>query len=240
MDPGNKSGNLNLSGLEKDILLFTQSLTSFKELAARYNFRIEPFSEASLQRFTTFPEVIRAHIIGNFNNYLDFLIESSKEDLSGLRDDRFLVGRFLKKMNLIHDDRLLDQITEGDIIEVYSKEIIQIFRNLNFMDVCSYTLLDLLTHQPYDLYDRSLQVVDKLKTIAMELETRPFNLQPMNLSNLIPVHALQEKFSEHRLSAMVTFKTAYPLYSWPQNYFGVLVIQEGKLIKDPPKDFNFI
>ena len=212
--------------LSSSAQIFLNSLESFQGMVSKYGFQVRTHSEKSLQRFLGLEKHTQAEIIKGFTSYLSFLTKFQMDGLD-LREDSLLLKTFLQQMGFIYDKGLSDQISPGDVIEVYTADQIQIFRNLVFMDLCNYTLLDLLTHDPYELYERSDLIKKELNQAVTTLSGRPMNTEPLDMSH-IPKHILREKFSDQRLSSMVEFKCLSPLYTWPpKELAGFVAIQRG-------------
>lgn len=57
-------------------------------------------------------------------------------------------------------------LTEDHLIELYNQDMIQIYRSVNFLDLSSYSILDLMTNEWYVLWDRPKVVTDRLLKIA--------------------------------------------------------------------------
>lgn len=218
---------------------FLSSLESFQDLVAQYNFRLKTHSAKSLETFQSLPEALQTEIITGFTSYLGFLTKCHHDGID-LRNDKLLLATFLQMFGFIFDKRITDNVSFGDVVEVYSAGQKQIFRNLVFMDLCNYTLLDLLAHEPSALYERSDKIKKFMTDSVITLMCRPYNTDPIDLSH-IPVHVIRELFSENPLSSMVEFRVAYPLYSWPpKDLAGFVVIQRGRNIEDAPADLSFL
>ena len=103
-----------------------------------------------------------------------------------------------------------DTIEGEDIIEVYDTSFIQVFRNVKFMEVCSYTVIDILMYEWPDLYDRSQKVTEGLlHSIEKTLDPEFSGVMP--LDSIAP-HLMREKFSYTRQNHFVTFRAICPVY----------------------------
>ena len=217
---------------------FVQSLEQFRKLVLSSDFKIRSYSEASLERFLNASPEKQKKAKESFNQFMSFFSQAEAEGID-LKDDAQLLRKVSKSMGLIFSDEVYSQVKSTDIIEIYNTDFNQIYRNLAFMNVCNYTLLDLLTHEPFELYERSLQINGYIANAAQTLLQRDYDLSPCSLTH-IPQHLLREKFSEDRLTSLVTLKMAYPVYKWPRKLHGWLVIQHGEPVGELLQDVAFI
>jgi hypothetical protein len=225
--------------LAPEVRAFLNSLGEFQTLVSKYNFRVKTHSERSLQTFLGLPNEAQTEIIKGFTGFLEFLTSCHLDGMD-LRSDALLLKTFLDRFGFIYDDGISDNICRGDVVEVYSVGQKQVFRNLAFMDLCNYTLLDLLSHDPYHLYERSEKIKHYLADVVNILVTRPYNLAFVSMDH-IPKHVLREKFSDQRLSSIVEFKMTYPLYTWPpKDLAGFISIQRGQNIENSNQELSFL
>ena len=75
-------------------------------------------------------------------------------------DDKKFLRLFLKRQDLrVAEESSFDLIREEHVVEIYNKEIIQVFRNKRFLEICSYSLSKIMTTPSYELYYRDPSVV---------------------------------------------------------------------------------
>lgn len=226
------------SQLTPEVQILLKTLSDFEGLLSQFQFKFQTHSEASLQRFASLPKETQGQITSGLQSYLQFLTFCSQSGFN-LRFDRDLIRTFLKQMNFIYDESLIEQINDGSVIEIYNPENSQIFRNLRMLDICSYSLLDLLTYDPFELYDRSENVIGQLVDLSAKLAARPYDLSPVDL-HYVPKHLVREIFSPRKVAVEVQFRIAYPLYKWPQEYAGVLLIEDALPVSADSSSVGFI
>lgn len=134
-------------------------------------------------------------------------------------------------LGYVVDENLYKSITHEDIVEVYNQDLVQLYRSLSFFKLCSYDLVELLTHEFHELYERSIMVNSSIYELATQIKTRPYCLEPVSLRS-IPQHFMREKFSPKRTSFLIEFKDAYPLYTPAKEFFGYVVVQGARKV-DP-------
>lgn len=74
--------------------------------------------------------------------------------------------RALSHYGVKMDPEFWKVLTEDHLIELYNKDMIQIYRSVNFLELSSYSILDLMTNEWYVLWDRPKVVTDRLLKIA--------------------------------------------------------------------------
>lgn len=76
-------------------------------------------------------------------------------DGKSLKDSATMTWYALRKLNLVFSSDLFQYIHDKNVIEIYDRDNVQIFRNFHFFDVSSYTLEDLLCRPWTDLFHRA-------------------------------------------------------------------------------------
>lgn len=218
-------------------------LQTFCRFAQDKNINIRVYGENSLSKFLSRPLEEQAAILDGFKKYANLIDSAFLAQGAAAPNQKYSEAELLKfclgKLKLRIKSDVYDSITNDQIIELYTKEMKQVYRNLSFFKLCSYTLLDLLSYQPYELYERSLQVNHLLMEAQNELSTRAYCLEPLSLQH-IPKHLTREKFSDQRLSFLIEFKEVYPVYTENNEYAGLLAIQEARPIENPDSGTIFI
>lgn len=135
----------------------------------------------------------------------------------------------LQQMGMHCPDDFLSTFEHDDLIEGYDLNNIQIFRNLKYMQVCGYSLEDVLTHSWPELYERSSRITDELlgnirgvfesgQTTALKIST----------------HYMKERISKNRQVSEVTFRYMAPIFSRPGVPVGVLVSSRARIVDEAP------
>lgn len=228
----------SVSTLHPKTKSFLESLESFSELVVAFEYKVKPYSEESLKHFLGLELAKQEQIISNFDEYHNFFRAAFEQNIN-LRDDCRLLKTFTDRLGLIFGDDVFSTIRDGDVIEVYTSSLIQIYRNLAFMNLSTYTLLDLLSYEFYELFNRSETVNKYIFEAANTLSNRDYALTAYDMSH-VPHHLVQERFSQEKLSIFVKFNRIYPLYTWPQKFYGYLIIQRAKEAPMPLTELSFI
>lgn len=215
----NKDDNLNEGELFKNLV---------KELSVLINgqnYNIRPYSEETLKKLEVLSrdavQAANRKIISNIQ-----LIENSVVSLSEAKN-RSMIKNILNIMKLSATSDFLNNITEEDIVEIYSPDGIQIFRNLKFYETTSYSLADLLLYEWYELYSRPTKIYEKLAEYVVYCVTKARPNEIIDL-NHIPAHIIKEIKSNPINLLEVKFGKMAPIYSFGGNIAGLIVTCKAK------------
>ena len=77
-------------------------------------------------------------------------------------NDKELLRKHLKRLDWdVPDESIYDLIEENDTIEIYTQDAVQVFRNKRFLEVCSYSLNQVMTTPSFELYYRDPEIVQR-------------------------------------------------------------------------------
>lgn len=93
------------------------------------------------------------HVFRNLDFYRTLCSEHINEGYK-IQDSKSFTWRALNKLNLVPPSDMFDKLLDEDIVEIYSSESIQLFRNFRFFEVCSYSLEELCCIEWWHLFDR--------------------------------------------------------------------------------------
>lgn len=169
---------------------------------------IRPYSNPTLSYFNVLNAEEQAEVLHGLEGYYQICLDVKKASRS-LRDTRYFTECALKHLGYSVDPKMLDEIKDHHLIEIYSYSQTQMFRSLLFFDVCSYTLEDLYCRKWYSLYERTPEdhkLVEDLVVKYMSSEPK----LPIEVAN--PQHVIKEKDSLERLSIINKMLWLVPLY----------------------------
>jgi hypothetical protein len=96
----------------------------------------------------------------------------------------------LNKFGMRVEDDFWANLRKGDAIEVYGTDMIQKYRSLNFYNFTSYSLLDLVIHEWYVLWERPLSIMNAMMEMADDIIKGRRGSGKMNLKR----HLIREIF----------------------------------------------
>ncbi|MBX2986970.1 MAG: hypothetical protein KF802_03645 [Bdellovibrionaceae bacterium] len=189
------------------------------------------WSQRGYDKFKSLAVSRQQELLKALAGYYELVSGALSSDPEALNSESRLLRQVIRNMNLIISESVYSLIEKDDIIEIYSKDLVQVYRGMGFMSICNYTLLELLTHEFHELYERSQQINGMMfEAVGRVAEVDMHEGLPV--SN-IPKHLMRELFSEDRGVFQVEFRYMFPLFVWPQKYFGFLVIQKAKVYQEP-------
>lgn len=146
------------------------------------------------------------------NHHLEFYCQLCEDHMSegkSLQDCTTFVWRALKSLDLTPRSDLFNHFDNSSVIEIYSNENVQLFRNLNFFQYCSYTLEELHAKEWFWLFERDTMITAKLFAYAQKIFLGEIN---SNFVPEIPPHVVQELKSQEKLKMECNIKIAGPLF----------------------------
>jgi hypothetical protein len=166
-------------------------------------------------------------IVEQLSFYQDLCSEQIAEGFS-LKDSPTFIWRALRSLGLTPPSDLFSTITQEDIIEIYSSENRQLFRNFNFFEYCSYSFEELHSLEWWHLFQRDGEVLRKLyEPVDLLMSGK---VRESIVPNVEP-HVISEISSEDRLSMQYDIRLVSPLFKnrQPAAY---LVVERAQLIKN--------
>lgn len=208
-----------------------------RELAAKLKRRaphLEFYSDSDQNKRTfevyrSYPEAQKKRIyedVSSYNSILDSMADSDPQV-----SNKSALWVALKLFGIPSSlDELFKYIEESDVIEVYRYDGIQVFRNLNFHDVCSYELPELFIYTWDQLFYRPAHITQKIAESAESLFLGKHR-GIVDLDTLIGSHALCETFSPKRYKLSMYFKYLYPLRNKQNNVDYIVAVSKVKVEK---------
>lgn len=115
--------------------------------------------------FKAKPSEIQVMISDYLKTYCNLLDKLSTAG-TRLMDNRQTTWACLSLMNLRCKPDAFDKVAEDDVIEFYSADHRQIYRNIRFFSLCSYSIFDILVYDWATLYSRDNSITEGLLTHA--------------------------------------------------------------------------
>lgn len=177
-------------------------VNEFRELAdavvtlcARYEVQVRSYANPELPLFSALSPAAQEKALRGLRTYLASLkmVEDHDEDL---RDDQRSLWYALSTLGLLPPSQLFSLFKSGEVIEIYDMEGFQIWRNFNFLKICSYTLEEMYSIEWHRRYRRSSEKSQEcLEKIGLLMSQK----SPEIYNALIGEHILEETESRERL-----------------------------------------
>lgn len=153
------------------------------------------------------PDDIRERIAGmkDFDALLaDHLVGAGEH----AHDHKTMMWKFFAKMGFTPTSDIFDRIQDHDVIEIYNMDGDQIYRNLNYFDVVSLSVEDLVGMNWQREFKRNRKVTLHLIGLLFRFATGAF-YKTYDCAK-VPVHSVQELIAKRYLIEL-TFKYISPL-----------------------------
>ncbi|MEZ4815969.1 MAG: hypothetical protein R3A80_12330 [Bdellovibrionota bacterium] len=173
--------------------------------------RIRVFSHLDTKsQFLSLPLEFQQKAVLAFQFYVETISAMIKAGEAPTNSKRFL-WRALQSLALIPLDNVFSQISDDDIIEVYSSEGIQIFRSFSFLETISYTIEDLIVFPWHDLFTRDEKITELLIDQAVRLFNR--EIEETRLNEINYNHKIFESKSLEKRILLSRFGIVSPIKS---------------------------
>ena len=213
---------------------FYKYAKSLSDLARSVGIDLQPVSSPSLPYFSSLPSENKRGVIRAITQYLE-ICEATIASGHSLLDSRRITWNALKALGLTPCSDFLDKIGDGDIIEIYDTQNLQIFRNFEFFQLCSYTIEEIYCRPWTTLFKRidetiTTQIVSTVERIVTENKRQTYTLN-------IPEHIVEEADSPFRLRMNVKLKYLSPLYA-NGSINALIAVEEANLLGAPLDDLQ--
>lgn len=179
----------------------------FSDHAAKAGIAITPHRPETWIQFRELDFMKQLKSYEEFSSFYQNCIGGIAEGLE-LRQGIQLLKRMLSQSGLHACQDVWRKLDDRDVIEVYTRDFTQLFRNMRFLEVCSYPLAELYINEWVSLYRRPQMITDQLvSSILTMMDATP----PATVSTSVPDHILEEVFSLDRRKFFIQQKVFSPL-----------------------------
>ncbi|MNJ94622.1 hypothetical protein D3C87_123240 [compost metagenome] len=191
-----------------------QNIDDFKALAEKLCRMLEsegvlckPYREG-LPYFTKLTEYQQKEAIRNLGFYVDLCREQMLDGYK-LSDNLSFTWRAFRKLNLIPRSDLFQMVSDEDVLEIYSSDSRQLYRNLRFYEHCSYSLEELYSLEWWSLFHRDEHITASLmESAAMVLNGECEG----HVYPTVGTHVVRELCSEEKLANIYEPRLLSPLF----------------------------
>lgn len=184
---------MQIDNTAKEPYRLNASLHELKKLLLQNGVNPSDAAPISISLFSDLDNSQQQLILKNISTYLQVLSADilPENDRSTLNVEINRLKKALRAFGLkAYDDNVFNLITEDDIIEIYSADGRQLYRNILFCKMCSYSLLDLAVNSWDQLYEKPAQVTNQILELIKQILTTNISTTPYNLDAFIQ----REKF----------------------------------------------
>jgi len=202
--------NVNSDSLQHESLSLFQNIDEFIEqyqsqlidLTSKLNsfgLSLLPYSAATWLRFKDMNTQQQQSSYSRFQFYYE-ICQDCLVDGNSLKGNNKLLWYAIRKMNLRPKSDLFDKISQEDVVEIYDSSFMQVYRNFNFFEICSYSLADLFMWEWRDLYYRDDEITQGLAIQGYQV----FTVNPTTQRIQLNIHEVHEKFSTNKFKLKMT------------------------------------
>lgn len=193
----------------------------------------------SIDKFMQLPENQRQNIAKMINIYDKVLSENVIGGPSDKDIERLHLQRAVSEFKLkVVDQNVFSAIADGDVVEIYDAEGKQIYRNLMFCKLSSYSLLDVAVNTWQELYERPVSSLEGIYGRVVEQLTTKVMTTPYNIEK----HILKERFiySRRQKIFMMDMKYISPLENEEGARVAVISVARVEVLSDTGLEIDFI
>ena len=180
-----------------------ETVDAFSAFADRYvslardaGFPIRSADSESLPIFSALDKAAQRNALASIGEAVE-LLDAAFCEGEPITDSRKLLWRLLGRSGWTPCSDLFETIGDGDTIEVFSREQVQVFRNLEYFRYGSFTLEELYCIPWYELVSRDSGIESTLLDVVTELLSGRVS-RTLSLEHL-PEHEIREVAGkEHR------------------------------------------
>ncbi len=203
---------------------FTFLSEGLAKFAAKLNIPLLPYRDPKLPHFSALPaehkEIVTKSLEDIYHIYSS--IEQESKDIA---DSKTVLWYTIKRLGLRPGSDLFATIKDTDIIEIHTPAL-QIFRNLNFFRLCSYSIEEVTSIHWTELFYRDQKYTDQIIACGANVFTK----QQSVMTTAIEPHYTEELMSELKLNVHYNMKAMYPLFDTSNASKRYVLIQiEGQL-----------
>jgi len=209
---------------------FVELCLEYQELGLSVPVKLIPFSDSSVPHFSHLITDQKRRVLSALRNSVAIchqVLASGQK----LNESRSLTWNALKYFGLIPSSDLFGKITETDVVEIYDMEHVQIFRNFQFFEYCSYTIEDVFCRPWQELFIRyDTSVTEKLLACLGGLLSNP---KHETVATHVGSHLIEESSSVFRHKLDVDVKYLSLLYGVDHKPQAYLAVETAKYVSRP-------
>jgi hypothetical protein len=195
--------------------------------------RLIPFSAPSMPFFNKLNQADKLKVLSGLRTFNEICEQILSEGKS-LANAKAMTWYALRKFNLHFPSDLFDFIKDENVVEIYDRDNIQIFRNFRFFDVTSYSLEDLLCRPWVDLFARiNMEHTMSIINTCNKFYTK--ELTSVTPLGYVGTHKIVETNSPFGFNVDATVDFVAPIYDKTKYPAGFIAIETAQLTSNIPQ-----
>lgn len=196
------------TGVDTATIKLLQALNDFSELIATQGHSVIPYTDSVVAHISSLPVEKKEDILVGFLKYSELCSSAIKSGVV-LKDTVGFIKYALKYLGKHVAEEFYATIGESDIVEIYSEDHIQIFRNISFFKITDYSIAELISYEWEDLYYRSSAITKKMYSLIED--TLASDVKLLNMD--IEPHFIKEIRADTVQLCEVKFRYIAPIYT---------------------------
>lgn len=169
------------------------------EVLRREGVEVAPYREPELPHYSKLTPENQERALRALRDYLDVCLSLHKDNLS-MRDTASFCWRALDRWVLSGASDFFYSLRPDDSVEIYTDDGFQIFRNLRFFELSSYSVEELYSVEWWKLFLRDEKVTQRLYSFFLDiLQGRVPGVMQLDIGE----HQVQEGCSEGKRSFLL-------------------------------------
>ncbi|WP_413587498.1 hypothetical protein [Bdellovibrio sp. HCB274] len=157
--------------------------------------------------FFTLSNIEQLNLLQSLESWSKFILEFVASG-GNHKKTRDVLRYYLSRLNFTAPDSFLNQIQDGDVVEIYGSDSRRLFANPELFDFSSYAPDVMFSGQWWNLYERDPMISQKLQEIGYETF---MGLNKTTVQPDIPVHTVKELRSQGRYTSEVQIRAVAPI-----------------------------
>jgi hypothetical protein len=205
---------------------FREIADRISEIASKDSLELKGYHSSELPLFSALSSDKQAEVLKELRVFLNTMERASAHGDSLSSADRS-VWHALVTLGMVPPSEMFDRFKQGDVVEIYDLKGIQVWRNLNFLKICSYTLEEMHSLEWADRYVRdSAKTEECMQKMGMMLMGQTPEIYDCNISE----HILEETSSVDRFVLEARHNWAARLKNNQGEVVGCLITSQVKLL----------
>jgi hypothetical protein len=211
--------------MEQDLRRLLERLSA--AFAAK-GYDVRPYHEKNWITFGAFPAEKKKEIYFNVCTYSEIYLPVLALPGSPNEDGRLLWAA-MKRHGLRPCGDFFNQVEEDDIVEFYNVTGRQMFHNINFFDVCSYTFLEIFSYPFTELWVRDESAAAGMQQVMTDFMGGKIR---STIDSPLSKQYLLEAFSEENYIIELEFRKFSPMYSSDGAFAVIACVSKGALLEE--------
>ncbi len=209
---------------------FWRSGMQLHKIARKFGCRIIPGMHPSLPKFGQMAlprQEMSVEALENLCSVYNTMVYEGQD----IRSSLSVIWGAFRVLGLVPPSNLFDKIQSDDIIEIYGFNGLQMFANLRFYEICSYTLEDIYSLTWEELWQRDENATKSISAVVDNVE---HSSEKLAVSVADCAYVARERHSPFKLEIDYRAVAIAPLWNKMTGLkAGFIIVERAHLINEP-------